>query len=167
MYAIGERSVTSGLYETYDVAGARLGLAAGPDGTYTDTLARLARMGTALVAIPTHDWAAYTTPHIQHLRLRAAEHRLAVAKADWRYGSVVIGPDGQVVAGTSLDRAEKVLLVADVRLASPGTLYTATGDWLGVASLGALAAMLAGTAVLAVRGRRVSGDRRERRTRPS
>ena len=167
VYAIGERSVTSGLYETYDVAGARLGLAAGPDGTYTDTLARLARMGTALVAIPTHDWAAYTAPHIQHLRLRAAEHRLAVAKADWRYGSVVIGPDGQVVAGTSLDRAEKVLLVADVRLASPGTLYTATGDWLGVASLGALAAMLAGAAVLAVRGRRVSGDRQERRTRPS
>ena len=167
VYAIGERSVTSGLYETYDVAGARLGLAAGPDGTYTDTLARLARMGAALVAIPTHDWAAYTAPHIQHLRLRAAEHGLAVAKADWRYGSVVIGPDGQVVAGTSLDRAEKVLLVADVRLASPGTLYTATGDWLGVASLGALAAMLAGTAVLAVRGRRVSGDRQERRTRPS
>ena len=92
---------------------------------------------------------------------------LAIVKADWRYGSVVIGPDGQVVAGTSLDRAEKMLLVADVRLASPGTLYTATGDWLGVASLGALAAMLAGTAVLAVRGRRVSGDRQERRTRPS
>ena len=64
VYAIGERSVTSGLYETYDVAGARLGLAAGPDGTYTDTLARLARMGAALVAIPTHDWAAYTAPHI-------------------------------------------------------------------------------------------------------
>ena len=59
----------------------------------------LARMGTALVAIPTHDWAAYTAPHIRHLRLRAAEHRLAIVKADWRYGSVVIGPDGQVVAG--------------------------------------------------------------------
>ena len=161
VYAIGERSVTSGLYETYDVAGARLGLAAGPDGTYTDTLTRLTRMGTALVAIPTHDWASYTAPHIRHLRLRSAEHGLAVAKADWRYGSVVIGPDGQVVAGTSLDRAEEELLVADVRLASPGTFYTATGDWLGVASLGALAAMLAGAAVLAVRGRRVSGDRQE------
>ena len=161
VYAIGERSVSSGLYETYEVAGARLGLAAGPDGTYTDTLARLARMGTALVAIPTHDWAAYTAPHIRHLRLRAAEHRLAVAKADWRYGSVVIGPDGQVVAGTSLDQAREELLVADVRLARPGTLYTATGDWLGVASLGALAAMLAGAAVLAVRGRGVSGDRQE------
>lgn len=153
VYAIGERSVTAGLYATHDVAGHRLGLAAGPDGTYTDTLARLARMGASLVAIPTHDWAAYTAPHIRHLRVRAAEHRLAIAKADWRYGSVVIAPDGAVVAGTSLDQAGEELLVADVPLGRPGTIYTATGDWLGVASLGALAAMLLGGAVLGVRDR--------------
>ncbi len=167
VYAIGERSVTAGLYETYDLAGARLGLAAGPDGTYTDTLARLARMGAALVAIPTHDWAAYTAPHIRHLRLRAAEHRLAIAKADWRYGSVVIAPGGEVVAETSLEQARGELLIADVRLGRPGTFYTATGDWLGVVSLGALAAMLLGGAVLGVRDRRVSGVRRESATRPS
>lgn len=167
VYAIGERSVTAGLYETHEVAGIRLGLAAGPDGTYTDTLARLARLGAALVAIPTHDWAAYTAPHIGHLRLRAAEHRLAIAKADWRYGSVVIGPNGAVVAGTSLDQAGEELLVADVPLSRPGTLYTATGDWLGVASLGALGAMLLGGAVLGVRDRWVSDGRRESGTRPN
>jgi len=167
VYAIGERSVTAGLYETYEVAGTRLGLAAGPDGTYTDTLARLARMGAALVAIPTHDWAAYTSPHIRHLRLRAAEHGFAIAKADWRYGSVVIAPGGEVVAGTSLDQAREELLVADVALGTPETLYTATGDWLGVVSLGALAAMLVGGAVLGVRDRRVSGGRRGSATRPS
>lgn len=167
VYAIGERSVTAGLYETYDLAGIRLGLAAGPDGTYTDTLARLARMGAALVAIPTHDWAAYTAPHIRHLRLRAAEHRLAIAKADWRYGSVVIAPGGEIVANTSLGQAREELVVADVPLRTPGTLYTATGDWLGVASLGALAAMLLGGVVLSVRDRRISGGRRESATRPN
>ena len=167
VYAIGERSVTAGLYETHEVAGTRLGLAAGPDGTYTDTLARLARMGAALAAIPTHDWAAYTAPHIGHLRLRAAEHRLAIAKADWRYGSVVISPNGRVVAGTSLDQEQEELLVADVPLGMPGTLYTATGDWLGVVSLGALAAMLVGGAALSVRDRRVSGGRRGSATRPN
>lgn len=167
VYAIGERSVTAGLYETHKVAGTQLGLAAGPDGTYTDTLARLARMGAALVAIPTHDWAAYTAPHIRHLRLRAAEHRLAIAKADWRYGSVVIAPGGDVVAGTSLDEEKEELLVADVPLSRPGTLYTATGDWLGVVSLAAVAAMLVGGAALGVRDRRISGGRRESATRPS
>ncbi|MCY3895436.1 MAG: hypothetical protein OXG17_03085 [Chloroflexi bacterium] len=167
VYAIGERSVTAGLYETYDVAGIRLGLAAGPDGTYTDTLARLAGRGAALVAIPTHDWAAYTAPHIGHLRLRAIEHGLSIAKADWRYGSVVIGPDGGVVAGTALEQAQERLLVADVPLGEPGTLYTATGDWLGVVSLAAVAAMLVGGAALGVRDRRISGGRRESATRPS
>ena len=167
VYAIGERSVTAGLYETHEVAGVRLGLAAGPDGTYTDTLARLARMGAALVAIPTHDWAAYTAPHIAHLRLRAAEHRLAIAKADWRYGSVVIAPSGDVVADTSPDQAKEELLVADVWISRPGTLYTATGDWVGVATLGALAAMLLGGVALSVRDRRISGGRWESATRPS
>ncbi|MYD95128.1 MAG: carbon-nitrogen hydrolase family protein, partial [Chloroflexi bacterium] len=167
VYAIGERSVTAGLYETHEVAGTRLGLAAGPDGTYTDTLARLAQMGAALVAIPTHDWAAYTAPHIAHLRLRAVEHGVAIAKADWRYGSVVIAPGGEVVASTSLDQAREALLVADVRVRTPGTLYTASGDWLGVASLGSLAAMLLGGVALGVRDRRISGDRRESGTRPS
>lgn len=167
VYAIGERSVTAGLYETYDVAGIRLGLAAGPDGTYTDTLARLARMGAALVAIPTHDWAAYTTPHIGHLRLRAAEHRLAIAKADWRYGSAVIAPDGKLVAGTSPGQEREELLVADVPLSEPGSIYTRTGDWLGVVSLGALGAMLLWGAALGVRDRWVSGGRRESATRPN
>ena len=167
VYAIGERSVTAGLYATHEVGETRLGLAAGPDGTYTDTLARLARMGASLVAIPTHDWAAYTAPHIGHLRLRAAEHGLAIAKADWRYGSVVIAPGGEVVAGTSLDRAREELLVADVPHSRPGTLYTATGDWLGLASLGTLGAMLLGSAALGMGDRRVSGDRRESATRPN
>ncbi len=167
VYAIGERSVTAGLYEVYEVARTRLGLAAGPDGTYTDTLARLAHMGASLVAIPTHDWAAYTAPHIRHLRLRAAEHRLAIAKADWRYGSVVIAPGGEVVAGSSLDQPREELVVADVPLSTPGALYTETGDWLGVMSLGTLGAMLAGGATLGVRARRLSADRRESGTRPS
>ena len=139
----------------------------GLTGLTRDTLARLARMGAALVAIPTHDWAAYTAPHIRQLRLRAAEHRLAIVKADWRYGSVVIAPGGEVVAGTSLDQAREELLVDDVRLRRPGTFYTATGDWLGVVSLVALTALLLGTALLALRDRRAIGGRPESATRPN
>ena len=74
---------------------------------------------------------------------------------------MVIAPGGDVVAGTSLDQAKEELLVTDVWISRPGALYTATGDWLGVASLGALTAMLLGGAALGARSRRVSGDRRE------
>ena len=57
--------------------------------------------------------------------------------------------------------------MADVRIGTPGTLYTETGDWLGVASLSALAAILLGSAVLGVRDWRISGGRRESATRPN
>ena len=73
---------------------------------------------------------------------------------------MVIAPDGDVEAGTSLDQAKEELLVADVPLGAPGTLYTRTGDWMGVVSLGALAAMLLGSVVLSLRDPRISGGRR-------
>ncbi len=156
VYAIRERSVTSGLHPVYQLRGLRVGLAAGPDGTYTDTLARLAARGASLVAIPTHDWAAFTSQHVRHLRLRAAEHRLTLVKADWRYGSVVIDAHGQVIAAAPLREPQAAVLLADVIPQAPGTLYTATGDWMGAAALAAWAALLAGSVGLELR-RRVSG----------
>ena len=142
VWAIGERSVTNGLHPVYEVDGVFLGLAAGPDGTYTDTLARLARAGAQLVAIPTHDWQAFTRGHLAHLRTRAAEHRIAVVKADWRYGSAVIGPDGEIIAGAPAERRQPGVIVADVPVVRSGTPYSASGDWLGVAAL--VVAALAG-----------------------
>ncbi len=138
VYVIGERSVTSGLNEIYDVQNTAVGLAAGPDGTYTDTLARLASLGASIVAVPTHDWEAFTAQHIRHLRLRAAEHRIAVIKADWRYGSVIIEPSGEILVASSTRERGPDLLVADVHIGSPGTLYTITGDWLGAFALATL-----------------------------
>lgn len=142
VWAIGERSVTGGLHPVYEVDGALLGLAAGPDGTYTDTLARLARAGAQLAAIPTHDWQALTRVHLAQLRTRAAEHRIAVVKADWRYGSAVIGPDGEIIAATPAERRQPGVIVAAVPLVRSGTPYSASGDWLGVAAL--VVAALAG-----------------------
>ncbi len=135
VWTIGERSVTSGMHPLYEVDGVLLGLAAGPDGTYTNTLARLARAGARLVAIPTHDWQAFTRVHLAQLRTRAAEHRIAVVKADWRYGSAAIGPDGEIIAETPAERAQPGVIVADLPLARSGTPYSASGDWVGVAAL--------------------------------
>lgn len=138
VYVIGERSVTSGLNEIHVVQNVSVGLAAGPDGTYTDTLARLARLGASIVAVPTHDWESFTAQHITHLRHRAAEHRIAVVKADWRYGSVIIEPSGEILVATPTRERGPDLLVADVHVGSPGTLYTITGDWLGAFALATL-----------------------------
>ncbi len=148
VWVIGERSVTAGLHPVYELGSATVGLALGPDGSYTDALARLAQEGAQIVAVPTHDWRAYAGTQLAHLRVRAAEHRLAVVKADWRYGSAVVGPDGAIVAATPDDQQRQTTLVADVDLAAPGTPYTASGDWLGVVSLVIAAQTGVGAAVM-------------------
>ena len=80
--------------------------------------------------------------HLAQLRTRAAEHRIAVVKADWRYGSAVIGPDGEIIAATPAERRQPGVIVAAVPLVRSGTPYSASGDWLGVAAL--VVAALAG-----------------------
>ena len=153
VWAIGERSVTSELHPVYVIGESTVGLALGPDGTYTDTFARLARDGAQVIAVPTHDWRAYAGTQVAHLRVRAAEHRLAIVKADWRYGSAVIGPDGSVVAATSENQQLQATLVADVDLTVPGTPYTASGDYLGVVSLAIAVIASTGAAAPCLRAR--------------
>jgi predicted amidohydrolase len=135
VWVIGERSITEGLHPVYTVDGVAVGLALGPDGSYTDALARLARDGAQVVAVPTHDWAAYAGTQLAHLRVRAAEHRLAIVKADWRYGSAIVSPDGSIVEATPLATQLETMLVADVAVTTPGSPYSVSGDWLGVVSL--------------------------------
>ena len=135
VYVIGERSITTGLHPIHTVGNSKVGLAAGPDGSYTDTFRRLAKRGAQLVAIPTHDWPAYAPTQISHLRLRAAEHHIGIVKSDWRSGSAVIGIDGSVRVATIPIRKTSGLVVDHLPLTTPGTPYTASGDWLGVVSL--------------------------------
>ena len=148
VYVIGERSITAGLHPVYAVDSAGVGLAAGPDGSYTDTLRRLAERGAQLVAVPTHDWPAYAHTQLAHLRLRAAEHRIGVVKADWRSGSAVVGANGDLRVLTPPDRKTVALIVDRLPLTTPGTPYTASGDWLGVASLVVAGFGLLGTAAV-------------------
>ncbi len=159
VWVIGERSITEGLHPVYAVDGVAVGLALGPDGSYTDALARLARDGAQVVAVPTHDWAAYAGTQLAHLRVRAAEHRLAIVKADWRYGSAIVAPDGSIVAATPLTTQVETMLAADVAVTTPGTPYSASGDWLGVVSLVVAVGAVAASMVSGRVGRRRSSSR--------
>ena len=103
-----------------------------------DALGEQACLRASIVAVPTHDWESFTAQHITHLRHRAAEHRIAVVKADWRYGSVIIEPSGEILVATPTRERGPDLLMADVHVGSPGTLYTITGDWLGAFALATL-----------------------------
>ena len=92
---IGERSITADLHPVHAVDGVAVGLALGPDGSYTDALARLARDGAQVVAVADARLGRLRRHAARaHLRVRAAEHRLAIVKSDWRYGSAIVAPDG-------------------------------------------------------------------------
>lgn len=157
VWVIGERSITEGLHPVYEVDGVAVGLALGPDGSYTDALARLARDGAQVVAVPTHDWAAYAGTQLAHLRVRAAEHRLAIVKADWRYGSAIVSPEGSIVAETPHASQLETMLAADVAVTTPGSPYSVSGDWLGVMSLAVAVVAVAATVVDGRVGRQRSG----------
>ena len=156
VWVIGERSITADLHPVYAVDGVAVGLALGPDGSYTDALARLARDGAQVVAVPTHDWAAYAGTQLAHLRVRAAEHRLAIVKADWRYGSAIVSPEGSIVATTPDSSQVETMLAADVAVTTPGSPYSVSGDWLGVVSLVVAVGAVAAAVVSGHVGRRGS-----------
>ena len=81
----------------------------------------------------THDWQPMVVFDPLHDVFRAAENRVSIVKADWRYGSAIIDSYGRVLAASPTDRRAKMVLMADLPVpSSSGTFYTRTGDWLGV-----------------------------------
>jgi len=116
----------------------------GYDTAFTDTARRLTRGGAQLLTLSTHDWTLMTAAYGAHTRLRAVENGVPVVKADWETGSMIVDPQGQVLAAAPMDRTAEVVLVADVPLGRPGgTPFTCLGDVLGYICLGGMVLFLA------------------------
>jgi apolipoprotein N-acyltransferase len=155
---IGEYSITAGRYPTYTLVMARTDTFASPsefaspvvfsnfvcyDNAYTDVALRHASNGVQLLTSANHDWPEGAWGFYTQSIYRAVENRLAIVRADWRVGSVIIDPYGRIVATTKWDEREKAVLVADVPIVTErGTVYMRYGDWLGYVSVGALGLML-------------------------
>jgi apolipoprotein N-acyltransferase len=110
------------------------------DAAFTDGSRAAARAGVDLLAVAGRHWRGIEEVYPMWQVYRAAENRLAMVQAVRDGSSMIVDPAGRVVAAaSSFDRPE-VLLVADVPLARPGTLYTRAGDWpVALAALGLLA----------------------------
>jgi len=139
----GEAFITERTYPTYQTPFGTLATIICYDNTFTDTTRKLVRKGAQVVAHPTHDWQPMVVFDPLHDIFRAAENRVSIVKADWRYGSAIIDPYGRVLAASPTDRRTRMVLIADVPVpSSSGTLYTRTGDWLGVLCLLGMAAFI-------------------------
>ncbi|GIV15598.1 MAG: hypothetical protein KatS3mg022_1033 [Armatimonadota bacterium] len=118
------------------------------DTMFSDAVRLQARNGVRLLAIPTYD---PVTPrlalhylHAASTTLRAAEHRLPLARAEYRAASMVVDRFGRVLAkGGEGD----TVVVADVSLGDGrGTLATRLGDyWVLMCAL--LLVVCAGTRI--------------------
>ena len=112
------------------------GVAVGPaicyEGLYGDFYGDFIRRGAQFMAIISNDGWWGDTPGYKHLfsisRLRAVEHRRAIARSANTGKSGFISPLGEV--GETLGWEERGVLTAQVPLNSQKTFYTRYGDYL-------------------------------------
>ena len=138
MWFLGERGGNRTDPEPVDAGTARVGTLLGVDTQEPGTARTLATAGATLLASSTHDWAALAEPQIALARLHAVALARPIVRADWRYGSAIVGADGDVLA-TAGPEKRQVALVADVETPTATTPYTRVGDVLGWLCLVALA----------------------------
>lgn len=117
----------------FDHAGVGMGPAICYEGLYGDFFGDFVRRGADFMAIVSNDGWWGDTPGYRHLftlsRLRAVEHRRAIARSANTGRSGFISPRGEV--GETLGWEERGVLTADVPLCRRKTFYTRYGDYLG------------------------------------
>ena len=103
------------------------------EGLYGDFTGGFVRQGAEVLAIVSNDGWWRDTPGYRHLftisRLRAVEHRRAIARAANTGRSGFIAPSGAV--GETLGWNERGVITARVPLCDRVTFYTRHGDYLG------------------------------------
>jgi apolipoprotein N-acyltransferase len=149
MWYLGE-SGGSGGPTPLDAAGIRLGTMLGIETGDPRIAGRLAAEGASLLVAATHDWGALARQQRAFSRIAAIGSSRALVRADWRYGSAIFAPDGELVADAG-EGLRRTVLVADVPLRESATAYSQIGDVAGW-----LALILAAGAWLGARALRLS-----------
>lgn len=127
---VGEQSVTGGEHPVFSTPLGTFATMMAYDSDFPDVARTLTANGAQLIAVTSHDWVEMSPFQVAASAQRAAENNVTIVKADWRYGSAVILPSGEIIASTSALEADRTVLRATVPLPeSSGTPYTRTGDW--------------------------------------
>lgn len=125
--------IGKGLHGTaFEHNGVRVGPAICYEGLYGDFYGDFVRRGAQFMAIVSNDGWWGDTPGYRHLftisRLRAIEHRRAIARSANTGQSGFISPLGEV--GQTLGWEQRGVISASVPLGSQTTFYTRYGDYL-------------------------------------
>jgi apolipoprotein N-acyltransferase len=141
MWFLGEAAGNRRKPDPVDADGLVVGTLLGVDTQDPAWPRELAAREADILASSTHDWAALADQQLAFARLHATALATPLIRADWRYGSAIVGADGNLVAQAGLAK-RRLVLVADVATGGGGTPFARIGDvfaWLSVAALAPLA----------------------------
>ncbi len=116
--------------------------------------------GARIVAAPSIDFASVADLRTTSTVFRAIENRVGIVKADLAWDSAVVGPDGQVLAGTVItdDDGGVAVAVVDLPTGPGGAPFTSYGNMpVTVLSVALLIALVVAMVVAARRERRNGG----------
>jgi apolipoprotein N-acyltransferase len=90
---------------------------------------RVAQNGAQMILAPSIDFESIADIRSASTAFRAMENRVAMVKADVAWDSVLVAPNGEVVASTAIktDRGADALLVADVPVGPGKSTFTSLG----------------------------------------
>lgn len=133
----GERFTPGTEYPTVSTPQGVLGMIICFDIDFPDGPARkTARNGAQMILAPSIDFSSVADVRAASTAFRAIENRVAMVKADVAWDSVIVAPNGRVVANTAAhdERGGQALLMADVPLGPRGAPFTRFGgvpfQWL-------------------------------------
>jgi len=99
------------------------------DDNYTDISRRYGDRPTAMLAVPTNDWAQVRRAHLQSAIHRAIESRFAIVRAASNGISAIISPQGEVLASRDHFHRGPGLVMADVPVYNTRTIFSRLGHW--------------------------------------
>jgi apolipoprotein N-acyltransferase len=110
------------------------------DDNFTDLARGYGRKRVSLMAVPTNDWLQVKHYHFENSLFRGMENRYAIVRAATNGLSAIVSARGEVLAQRDPFEKGQGVVVADLPLYAPGSLYAKAGNWLVVVCLALLVA---------------------------
>jgi apolipoprotein N-acyltransferase len=113
------------------------------DDNFTDLARAVGRRRAHLVAVPSNDWRQVKDYHLSSSIFRPIENRYAIVRGVTNGTSAIVSPRGEVIVRKDHFEEGAGVIVADVPLHRPGSLYSRAGDWVaGAAGLALVVGLL-------------------------
>ena len=130
----GETSITRGTYPVFETQHGKFGLVICYDLDFTDTSRKVSENGAQIIFAPSKDWPQIAEKHYVHSVFRAVENEVSIVKGEWAYDSAIVDPFGRIIEKSISISPEEKVIVSDVPLGNRKTVYSITGDLLGLFS---------------------------------